>query len=77
MKKRFWIKLYLDILDDIKMGTLQEFMKWRAIELYLVAGENGNDGLLPPVESLAWRLRLPHEKLVETLSALAQAGVVH
>jgi hypothetical protein len=52
-------------------------MKWRAIELFLVAGENGNDGLLPPVERLAWRLRLPQEKLEETLSVLSQAGVVH
>jgi hypothetical protein len=77
MKKRFWIKLSLDMLDDIKLGPLQDFMKWRAIELYLAAGENGNDGLLPPVERLAWRLRLPCEKLEETLSALAQAGVVH
>ena len=77
MKKRFWIKLSLDMLDDIKLGPLPDFMKWRAIELYLVAGENGNDGLLPPVERLAWRLRLPHEKLEETLSALSQAGVVH
>ena len=77
MKTRFWIKLYLEILDDDKFGTLPEFMKWRAIELFLVAGENGNDGLLPPVERLAWRLRLPQEKLKETLSVLSQAGVVH
>jgi hypothetical protein len=77
MTKRFWIKLYLDILDDTKLGTLHEYNKWRAIELFLVAGENGNDGLLPPVESMAWRLRLPPEKLAETLVALAQAGVVH
>jgi hypothetical protein len=77
MKKRIWIKLYLEILDDNEFGTLPEFMKWRAIELFLVAGENGNDGALPPVERLAWRLRLPQEKLEETLSALAQVGVVH
>ena len=77
MTKRIWIKLYIEILDDDKFGTLPEFMKWRAIELFLVAGENGNDGLLPPVERLAWRLRLPQEKLKETLSVLSQAGVVH
>ena len=77
MIKRFWIKLYIEILDDDKFGILPEFMKWRAIELFLVAGENGNDGLLPPVERLAWRLRLPQEKLAETLSAIAQVGVVH
>jgi len=77
MKTRFWIKVYLEILDDDKFGTLPEYMKWRAIELFLVAGENGNDGLVPPVERLAWRLRLPQEKLEETLSVLSQVGVVH
>ena len=74
--KRYWIKLYIEILDDDKFGTLQEFMKWRAIELFLVAGENGDDGLLPPVARLAWRLRLPSEKLEESLSVLSQVGIV-
>jgi hypothetical protein len=77
MIKRFWIKLYMEILDDDKFGTLPEFIKWRAIELFLVAGENGNDGLLPPVARLAWRLRLEEVKIAETLSALTQIGVVH
>ena len=73
---RIWIKLYIDMLDDIQFGLMPEYLKWRAIELSLAAGENGDDGLLPPVERLAWRLRLAREKLEETLSALAQAGVV-
>ncbi len=77
MTKKFWIKLYMEILDDDKFGTLPEFIKWRAIELFLVAGENGNDGLLPPVARLAWRLRLDEVKIAETLSALTQVGVVH
>ena len=77
MTKRFWIKLFIEILDDDKFGTLPEFIKWRAIELFLVAGENGNDGLLPPVARLAWRLRLDEVKIAETLSALTQVGVVH
>lgn len=75
--KRSWIKLYLEILDDDKFGELPEFQKWRAIELFLVAGENGDDGLLPPVARLAWRLRLDEVKLAETLSALTEVGVVH
>ena len=77
MTKRFWIKLHIEILDDDKFGILPEFMKWRAIELFLVAGENGNDGLLPPVARLAWRLRLDEVKIAETLSALTEVGVVH
>ena len=77
MMKRSWIKLYLEILDDIEFGELPEFIKWRAIELFLVAGENGDDGLLPSVKRLAWRLRLDEVKITETLSALTQVGVVH
>jgi DnaD/phage-associated family protein len=75
--KRIWIKLYLDILDDIEFGELPEFIKWRAIELFLVAGENGDDGLLPSVKRLAWRLRLDEDKINEALSTLALVGVVH
>jgi hypothetical protein len=56
MKTRFWIKLYLEILDDPKMGQLPDGLWRSAIELFLLAGENGNDGLLQPVTDLAWRL---------------------
>lgn len=74
--KHYWIKLWVEILDDDKIGMLPEYMKWRMIELFLVAGENGQDGLLPPVARLAWRLRLDDVKIAETLSALTQVGVV-
>ncbi len=77
MARSTWIKLYVELLDDEKLGTLPEFMKWRAVELFLVAGEKRNDGLLPPVERLAWRLRLSDPKIEETLAALAEIGVVH
>jgi hypothetical protein len=43
----------------------------------LLAGENGDDGLLQPVTDLAWRLRTSEEKLTESLAALSQVGVVH
>ena len=62
--KRFWIKLYLEILDDPKMGLLPDWLWRRAIELFLLAGENGNDGLLQPVTDLAWRLRVSTEKAI-------------
>lgn len=77
MTKRFWVKLYIEILDDPKMGLLPDWLWRRAIELFLLAGENGNDGLLQPVTDLAWRLRVSAEKLTESLQALAGVGVVH
>jgi len=77
MASKFWIKLYIEILDDPKMGKLPDFLFRRAIELFLLAGENGNDGLLQPVQDLAWRLRISETKLTESLSALSLVGVVH
>jgi DnaD/phage-associated family protein len=75
--KRQWIKLYLEIINDPKMGQLQDWLWRRAIELFLLAGENGDDGLLQPVSDLAWRLRTPETRLTESLQALSQVGVVH
>jgi len=75
--KRVWIKTYIEILDDPKMGRLPDWLWRRAIELFLLAGENGNDGLLQPVMDMAWRLRTSEEKLTESLQALSQVGVVH
>ena len=77
MTKRIWVKLYIEILDDPKMGQLPDWLWRRAIELFLLAGENGNDGLLQPVTDLAWRLRVSAEKLTESLQALSEVGVVH
>jgi DnaD/phage-associated family protein len=75
--KRQWIKLYLEILNDPKMGKLSDWLWRRAIELFLLAGENGDDGLLQPVTDLAWRLRTSEAKLTESLVALSEVGVVH
>src|SRR5919109_2595654 len=75
--KRTWIKLYVEILDDPKMGWLSNHLWRRAIELFLLAGRNGNDGLLPPVEEMAWVLRLSQDKVLEDLIGLAEVGVVH
>jgi DnaD/phage-associated family protein len=75
--KRQWIKLYLEIINDPKMGKLPDWLWRRAIELFLLAGENGDDGLLQPVTDLAWRLRTPEERLTASLVALSEVGVVH
>jgi hypothetical protein len=77
--KRIWIKLYLEILNDSKMGKLPDWLWRRAIELFLLAGENGDDGLLRPVPDLAWRLRpcaelvlIPAQSLDGTQNRLAK-----
>jgi hypothetical protein len=77
MASRYWIKLYIEILDDPKMGRITDYLWRRAIELFLLAGENRNDGLLQPVADMAWRLRVDENRLLENLLALSEAGVVH
>jgi len=77
MTARFWVKLYIEILDDPKMGRLANHLWRRAVELFLLAGREGNDGALPPVEEMAWTLRLSADKVLEDLHGLAEVGVVH
>jgi len=75
--KHSWIKLYPEILDDPKIGHLPNWLWRRAIELFLLAGENGADGRLQPVSDMAWRLRITESDLVKSLRTLSKIGVVH
>jgi hypothetical protein len=77
MGTRFWIKLYIEMLDDPKMARMPNHLWRRSVELFLLAGREGNDGTLPPVEEMAWILRLSEMKVLEDLQSLAEAGVVH
>ena len=77
MNKKFWIKLYLEILDDPKMGRLPDHLWKFAVELFLLAGREGNDGSLPPLAEMAWTLRVPEEKVLEDIRSLVEVGVVH
>jgi DnaD/phage-associated family protein len=73
-----WIKLYHEILNDPKMGQLPDYLWRRAIELFLLAGKNGNDGALSPVEDMVWTLRpITKDKLIENLQNLAEVGIVY
>jgi hypothetical protein len=44
---------FIEILDDPKMGCLPNHLWRRAVELFLLAGREGNDGALPPIEEMA------------------------
>jgi len=76
MMKRSWIKLYLEMLDDPKIGQLPVWLKWRFVELLLVAAEGDQSGTLPPVTQLAWRLRVNEADLLKSLRSLREIGVV-
>lgn len=77
MASKYWIKLYHEILDDPKMGRLSDRLFRRCIQLFLIAGEEDSNGLLPRPDDMAWRLRpLSTEELENDLDELAKVGIV-
>ena len=77
MTSPYWMKLYFEILDDHKMGMMSDTLWRKAIELFLLAGENTKDGLLPPVSVIAWRLRLTETEVTDILKELSDVAIVH
>jgi len=76
MANTFWIKLYLEILDDPKMGALSDRLYRRAIEMFLLAGELENNGYLLPEKNIAWRLRIPFDVLHEDVTLLMENQIL-
>ena len=76
MRKTFyWIKLYHELLTNSKMAMLDDHTWRRTIELFLVAGDYAMDGLLPPVEEIAWDLHTSPLDILQVLTTLEQLGV--
>jgi hypothetical protein len=73
---KYWIKLYHEILDDPKMGRLPDHLWRRIIELFLMAGDVDQEGKLPCVADMAWRLRVDEAELQDDLDAIEKIGVV-
>lgn len=64
-----WIKLYRDILDDIEWHKLNPGAAKTLVMLWLIASED--DGRLPPLEELAFRLRTTESQVESTVSQLS------
>lgn len=76
MASKYWLKLYYDILDDPKIGTLSTHLRWRFVECLLVAGEMDEEGFLPSSNEMAWRVRADGERLDTDLHELANYGLL-
>ena len=72
----YWLKLYTDILDDPKMGTLPDRIWRRTIELFLIAKQQGTDGELPETKQIAWLLRLPEKEVETDLLEIEKTGII-
>jgi hypothetical protein len=76
MRSYHWAKVWIEILDDSKMGPLPDRLWRRSIELILLAKEMDKNGFLPDVADMAWRLRTDPQTLESELVQLAAIGIV-
>ena len=76
MSSNYWVKLWIEILDDRKMAKLPDRAWRRCTELFLYAGELQLDGVLPSTDDIAWRLRCDEDELAEDLEILAESEIV-
>ena len=64
-----WIKLYRDLLDDMEWHELDGDSAKTLISLWLIASEN--EGQLPDMRKLAFRLRMSEKVLMGQISKLS------
>lgn len=76
MASNYWAKLYIEILDDPKMGRLRDRLWRRVVECILMAKELDDEGRLPAVADMAWRLRTDPELLEAELLDLVAVGIL-
>jgi hypothetical protein len=77
-----WVKLYIDMLDDTKLGKLSRSHRLLFVELLLLAGECDADGGLingdtpMTTEDIAWRLRADQSEVFAGKAELMKAGLL-
>lgn len=71
-----WMKLYVELLDDPKVGLMPDWVFRRFIQFLLCATERNQAGLLGPVSELAWRLRSSEEDVLSALRTMSEIGIV-
>lgn len=69
---KFWTKFHHKLLDDPTMGRLPDNLWRRISELRLLAGELDEDGRLPPISDISWRLRIDEQTLSQEFDTLAR-----
>jgi hypothetical protein len=72
----YWMKLYIEILDDPKMATMPDRAWRRTIEIFLVAKKINKDGHLPDTRQIAWLLRMSADELEHDLIQIASTGII-
>jgi hypothetical protein len=69
-----WFRVYDELLDDPKVQQLSPKNFRGLINLWCVASRN--DGVLPPEDDLAFKLRMKPSEIASLISALRAAGLI-
>ena len=69
-----WFRVYGSLVDDPKVQRLPGDLVKALLNLWCLASQN--DGALPPLEDIAFRLRINPAKAVEIVNRLGQAGLI-
>jgi hypothetical protein len=67
-RKPIWIKLYREILDDLEFHALDPVSAKLLVLLWLLASEN--EGELPPLDVISFRLRVSVPHIVSCIPSL-------
>lgn len=69
-----WFRVYDDLIDDPKVQRLSPELFKALINLWCLASRHG--GVLPPLDDIAFSLRIKQEKADKVLSDLRSAGLI-
>jgi DnaD/phage-associated family protein len=77
-----WVKIYTEILDDVKLSRLTDSQRWRFIQFVIMAAEGDAGGQLVtgdiPMthEGITWRLRCDPQILETDIKRLIDLGLI-
>jgi hypothetical protein len=69
-----WFRVYNDLVDDPKVQRLDPTLFKALVNLWCLA--SANDGVLPPIDEMAFKLRMKPEKAQQVLNQLRAVGLV-
>lgn len=69
-----WFRFYNDVINDPKVQLLPKALRWAWVELLCLASKN--DGILPPIEQIAFSVRASVNDAQADVDALILAGLI-
>jgi len=69
-----WFRVYNELVDDPKVQRLEPSLFKALVNLWCLA--SANEGTLPPVDEIAFKLRMKPEKARRVLTELRTAGLL-